>query len=328
MTVITLGQSSANSTCMLGKSFLLACMLTFTTIFSIAQAPATMSYQAVIRDATDALLVNQTVGVQISIIQTSPVGPVVFAETHNPTTNANGLITLEIGTGTPVTGSISAINWYTGPYFVQTETDPTGGTTYSLTTTSQLMSVPFALHANNGVPTGSIVPFGGTVAPAGWEICDGTQLDRVAYANLFDIIGIDYGAGDGSTTFHLPDLRGRFIRGADNFSGNDPDAASRVELNPGGNSGDNIGSLQLDAFQGHYHNISRTGSNTQMHADGGPNEEDVEGSGSDDDQEYTIADIAAQMTATTPETMGSFGSPRYTSETRPVNVAVNYIIKL
>lgn len=306
----------------------------FFILFSIptsninAQAPDAMSYQSVIRDATDALLVNQAVGVQISILQGSPVGPAVYIETHSPTTNSNGLISLSLGQGTVVAGSFTAINWEAGPYFVQTETDPAGGTAYSITVTSELLSVPYALHANNGAPTGSVMPYTGAIAPAGWRMCDGSELDRTTYAKLFAVIGESYGAGDGGTTFDLPDFRGRFLRGADNGAGNDPDAAGRLELNPGGNTGDNVGSYQDDAFQGHYHNVARTGSNTQLHADGGPNEEDVEGSGSLDDQRYNINDIAAQMTATTPETMGAFGSPRYTSETRPKNVNVNYIIKL
>ncbi len=112
-----------------------------------AQAPEKMSYQAVIRDAVNNLLVNTPVGMQISILQTSPGGTAVFVETHSPTTNANGLVSLEIGTGTPVTGTFAAIDWSAGPYFLKTETDPAGGTAYSITGTSELLSVPYALHA-------------------------------------------------------------------------------------------------------------------------------------------------------------------------------------
>ena len=116
------------------------------TASSFAQAPEKMSYQAVIRDSGDALVANQAVGMQISILQGSASGTAVYTETQIPTSNVNGLVTLEIGTGT-TTDDFSTIDWATGPYFIKTETDPTGGTTYTITGTSQLLSVPYALYA-------------------------------------------------------------------------------------------------------------------------------------------------------------------------------------
>ena len=124
---------------------LLAAILLTTSTF--AQAPEKMSYQAVVRNSGDALVANQAVGMRISILQTTATGTAVYVETQTPTTNINGLVSLEIGTGTPVTGTFAAINWENGPYFIKTETDPTGSTTYTITGTSQLMSVPYALYA-------------------------------------------------------------------------------------------------------------------------------------------------------------------------------------
>jgi len=112
-----------------------------------AQAPEKMSYQAVIRNAGDALVASQVVGMQISILQGSATGTAVYVETQNPTTNINGLVSIEIGNGTVTTGTFSEIDWSLGTYFIKTETDPTGGNTYSITGTSQLLSVPYALHA-------------------------------------------------------------------------------------------------------------------------------------------------------------------------------------
>jgi len=114
-----------------------------------AQAPDKMSYQAVIRNATNNLIVSSPVGMQISIIQGSPSGTSVYVESQTPTTNTNGLASIEIGGGTVVSGSFSGIDWSNGPYFIKTETDPTGGTTYSITGTSQLLSTPYALYANS-----------------------------------------------------------------------------------------------------------------------------------------------------------------------------------
>jgi hypothetical protein len=123
-----------------------AILLTATTF---AQAPEKMSYQAVIRDNGDALVVNQAVGMQISILQTTATATetAVYVETQTPTTNVNGLVTLEIGTGSVVSGDFTTIDWSIGTSFIKTETDPAGGTTYTITGTSQLMSVPYALHA-------------------------------------------------------------------------------------------------------------------------------------------------------------------------------------
>jgi uncharacterized protein (TIGR02145 family) len=112
-----------------------------------AQAAEKLSYQAVIRDADGELLSNQSVGMQISIVQGAAEGSALYVETHTPITNENGLISLEIGAGTVASGDFSTIDWVNGPYFIKTETDPAGGSNYSITGTSQILSVPYALHA-------------------------------------------------------------------------------------------------------------------------------------------------------------------------------------
>ena len=124
---------------------ILVAILITTAVF--AQTPEKMSYQAVVRNSSDQLIANQSVGMQISILQSTATGTAIYVETHNTTSNANGLVSLEIGTGTVINGSFATINWANGPYFIKTETDPTGGTNYTITGTSQLMSVPYALHA-------------------------------------------------------------------------------------------------------------------------------------------------------------------------------------
>ena len=113
----------------------------------IAQAPNKFSYQAVIRNNSDQLVANKDVGMRIGIVQGTIYGASIYVETHSPTTNANGLISIEIGSGTVTHGDFSTIDWNSGPYFVKTETDPDGGTNYSITGINQLLSVPYALHA-------------------------------------------------------------------------------------------------------------------------------------------------------------------------------------
>jgi|GEM_PF-6487845 len=135
------------------KNFFILLSLLAICSIAMAQSPEKMSYQAVIRDADGQLITNTSVGVQISILQGTADGLVVFAETHNALTNANGLISIQIGAGTAVTGALNQVDWAFGTYFLKTETDPTGGTNYSISGVSEMLSVPYALYAeNSGTP--------------------------------------------------------------------------------------------------------------------------------------------------------------------------------
>jgi hypothetical protein len=114
-----------------------------------AQTPEKISYQAVIRNATNQLAPNQAIGMRVSVLQGSVNGAAVYVETHTKTTNTNGLVSLEIGNGQIVNGNFSLIDWSNGPFFIKTETDINGGTNYTITGTSQMLSVPYALYAKN-----------------------------------------------------------------------------------------------------------------------------------------------------------------------------------
>lgn len=142
----------------LGLLLLFASFLTPT----FAQAPQKMSYQAVVRNSTNQLVTNITIGMRISILQGSMTGTPVYVETHDPTTNGNGLVTVEIGTGNPVLGTFAGIDWSGGPYFIRTETDPSGGNLYTIMGTRELLSVPFALYAaSSGNVQTNIWSYGG-----------------------------------------------------------------------------------------------------------------------------------------------------------------------
>jgi hypothetical protein len=130
------------------------------SLSSFGQAPEGFKYQAVVRDAGNLILSSQAVGMQLTIQQGSIGGTAVYTETFAPTTNAYGLVNLEIGSGTSA-DDFSTIDWANGPYFMETAVDVTGGTSYSVMGTSQLMSVPYALYAETS-GTASALPSGTT----------------------------------------------------------------------------------------------------------------------------------------------------------------------
>lgn len=106
------------------------------------------------------------------------------------------------------------------------------------------------------VPTGMWAPYSGDAAPTGWLLCDGTAVSRTLYSALYGVLGTKHGAGDGTTTFNLPDMRGMFVRGHDAGAGHDPEASSRTAAAAGGNTGDAIGSLQGDEVGTHGHGVT------------------------------------------------------------------------
>ncbi len=137
------------------KRLLTILLVALASSLAFAQAPNKMSYQAVIRNASNNLVVSSPIGMRISILQGSPTGTAVYVETQGISSNANGLVSIEIGGGIIVSGNFTTIDWSNGPYFVKTETDPAGGTSYTITGTSQLLSMPYALYAKTAenVPT-------------------------------------------------------------------------------------------------------------------------------------------------------------------------------
>jgi hypothetical protein len=123
-----------------------------------AQVPQLFNYQGIARDAGGNVLPNRVIGVELSVLDGGPAGTVVYQEASTDTTNAFGLFTMQVGGGVVVSGTFSGINWATGNKYLQTAIDLTGGTNYTLSGTTQLLSVPYALYAQNaviGVSSGS-----------------------------------------------------------------------------------------------------------------------------------------------------------------------------
>jgi len=125
---------------------------------AVAQVPGKMTYQAVLRYSNNGLVANKSIVMKVSILQGSASGTSVYSETHNTSTNPNGLVTIEIGGGVNQSGALLSVDWSNGPFFLKTETDPQGGNNFTITSTSQLLSVPYAFYAGksgNGMPSGN-----------------------------------------------------------------------------------------------------------------------------------------------------------------------------
>jgi len=153
------------------------------TLSVFAQAPEKMSYQAVLRDADKALLTNQEVGMQIRILRIQgDVTTEVYKETHAKSTNENGLLSIVIGDGAVVSGALKNLDWSSGPYSIETATDPTGGSNYTITGTSELLSVPFALHAT----TATTAENAATAATA-TKLATSKEINGVAFDGSSDI---------------------------------------------------------------------------------------------------------------------------------------------
>ncbi|MFH0841054.1 MAG: hypothetical protein V1903_00400 [Bacteroidota bacterium] len=160
------------------KKFYSILAIVLITVTAWAQSPQKMSYQAVIRDALNHLVTTQ-VGMRISILQGSESGTAVYAETQTPTPNINGLVTIEIGSGTLVSGNFSTINWANGPYFIKTETAVVAPlTTYTIEGTSPLLSVPYALYAKNAADYTEADPIF-----AGWDKSSDISITNAQISN-------------------------------------------------------------------------------------------------------------------------------------------------
>lgn len=169
------------------------------TINVSSQQPLKMSYQAVIRNNNNQLITSQTVKMKISILQGSPTGNVVYSETISSITNANGLVSIEFGG----LNGYDAINWANGPFFIKTETDPTGNTNFSITGISQVLSVPYALFASktlnqSGINTGdetenSIKSKLGITTLSGSNTGDETTNSIKSKLNIVTLSGINTG---------------------------------------------------------------------------------------------------------------------------------------
>ena len=198
------------------------------------------------------------------------------------------------------------------PAFTGTPTGPTPAANDSSSKIATTAFVAAAISAINVFPSGQVGQFFMSSLPGGWLLCDGSAVSRTTYASLFGTIGTTYGAGNGTTTFNLPNCQGYFLRGL-NTSGSGPD------------SGRSPGSTQTDALQGHIHRNGSASNNQALFvytdtttdmpglATGNPNQ--------------NAGGANVQGVTSVPITDGTNGTPRTSTETRPVNLAIVIAIK-
>jgi microcystin-dependent protein len=168
-------------------------------------------------------------------------------------------------------------------------------------TASKLNANFNALKTAIASTVGTISAYGGNTAPTGWLLCDRTAVSQTTYADLFAVIGCNFGCSGGN--FNLPDLRGRFLRGRDGGALRDPDSGTRTAMSTGGNTADNVGSVQVDELKSHTHTYSTYG-----------------GTDNDRDDSHPGAGLAHPSPGQITTATGG-------NETRPVNAYVNWIVK-
>ena len=301
--------------------------------------PALVNYQGMLTQPNGDPIANGTYGISFRIYDAPTDGTLIWGRTYDVTL-ASGRFNVILGApgGTMIPAAVNDIAYAFGDcqrYLgITVETDANGNplaSPHEMGPRQQLLTAPFAFQATkadfassslNRVPPGTILSFGGAPdvdQPQGYLPCDGRAVDRTTYADLFAAIGTAWGSGDGSTTFNVPDLRGRFLRGQDAGAGRDPDVAGRQAANPGGNFGDSVGSVQADEFRSHVHD----GPGTHKHrwrgwracGSGDRNVRDRWYNQGDPEEDVTMNDGAHNH------------GPKGGTETRPVNAYVSYIIR-
>jgi len=286
------------------------------------------NYQAVVRNVNGVLLADSDVNLRVSLYPGQQAGTPTWVEIHVVHTDFSGCFGISVGKGNRDNSSVvqnySDVNFSAIYYWLKIEI--LEGNAYREISYSQLPSSPYAEVAYNAIviPAGVIVPFGGQVEqiPYGWMLCDGSEISRTEYANLYNAIGVCWGIGDGSTTFNLPDMRGMFLRGVSGESENDPDAETRLVLNDnGGNTGNNVGSYQGDAIRNIVGEIDGGGDDGPLPAGGeGTGAFEVgpwRGNGADGHNGAGAHSFNFDASRVVP--IGN--------DNRPKNVYVNYIIK-
>jgi len=308
-----------------------------------ATVPLVMNYQGTLHDAEGNPFTGyytMTFRVYTDVI--APITSSIWSEQHLSVTVRGGRFNVLLGNVAPISNPIPADLFNDPDRFVGVQVAGYD----EMVPRQRFASVPYAFHAFHATyaltatnsdmldgqhafeitPPGAVTAYAGETEPAGWLFCDGRELSRAEYPELFAAIGTAHGAGDGVTTFNLPDYRGRFLRGVDDGVGRDPDSNARIAAAAGGNIGNMVGSVQDDQMQAHKHND--TGHNHRMaaHTDTDKVNDGSNETVATNDWNYNHYTYNAHANLTDP-VESSAGPVRYGLETRPLNAYVNWIIK-
>ena len=295
------------------KLLFLTSFILLAVVSSFAQITTTgVAIQGIARDAaSNNAITNTTIGLKFTVYYGITPVNAITPVSANVATDAFGVFSYTL--------DVSAIEnkiMYDNQLMLKIEqTSPSTG----VISDEKLNFVPYAVSASNGVPTGSIMPFIGTVAPRGWILCDGRPLPGTA-TELIALLGSN----------NAPDLRGMFMRGAGTNSNNLYSA----------NVGPAVKANQTDAIKTHDHviNLTTTPDGSHAHTTGFGNDDydGDAGSGSSPNSNGLVRDkqgVDNRTLSTTTNgahTHDVSGNTAITGdvETRPVNYGVNYIIKL
>ncbi len=355
---------------MMRKSLTVMCVVFLAaSAFAATPAPTLINYQGKLVDANSDPLVTGNYVVKFSIYDDPTAGnliwgPQIFGEGHGDEVPVvNGYFNVVLGPEDhavpprPIEKTFSASVRY-----LEVTVKKGGDPEVVIAPRQRLLSVPYAMKANNGCPTGTIMPYTGPAAgapPDGWLWCHGEAVTKANYPDLYAIMGTAWGdpntLGD-ELDFNLPDLRGRFLRGEDRGTGRDPGAVSRAACNPGGNTGNNVGSIQGESSDSHNHakgslktmfsvgataaNFQRLGPYLLYQPKEGEAPEGVPAGDATGDKaslyqtystNYTMTGITATasdaLSSTWVDVAGATASSSSTPDTHPVNAYVNYIVK-
>lgn len=314
------------------KVFTIFLLLIIVSAVSFAQPDTRgFSFQGYAIDANGNALGSTSVNVQFSLYPAG--GSVEYSEVHTTQTDAYGVFAL--GIGTREANNFKKLRFDAIDYFLKVEVKRSTEAVYSTISDAQLMSVPYARTAANGVPVGTVVAFAGPVAniPVGWLLCDGNLISSTTYPHLF--AAIQYSWGGSGSSFNLPDMRGMFLRGVSGDATTDPDRGSRIASNTGGNTGNKVGTKQTDDFRSHIHPLVIQNGGSHSHYIRPYSATEVGGnssSTSSNDRVMYNSDGKLMGNLRLTETAGSH-THNFTldetggNESRPSNVYVYYIIK-
>ena len=271
-----------------------------------------ISFQGIARDAQGNAITNQSISVKFTIG--------TFSETQNLNTDEFGVFSATIGSEN--SSDFDKLVFANNDDNLKVEID--GETIYN----DKFNTVPYAKAADNGVPVGAIMPFAGAVSSGGgleepingWIVCNGATLTNNAkFDKLKSVLGSAWGAN------RVPDLRGTFLRGVNNGRSDtykDPDASSRVSVHSG-NSGDKVGAFQKDEFKSHNHEITDPGHKHEFTYKRPQSHNEFDWGNDQRPVDHYDDETKDTKKAYTGITINNRGG----AETRPVNAAVNFIIK-